>query len=146
MTTPDSHKSSNKPEEHKESSLKKQSPRRSIFHNLLLTLKHISDSSLEESVKQRFSDNLTFLLVIVCILSLVAAIALPVSLEFKLVPLGLSVIAVLFHLINRMGILATLTARQAYIIWQILVGTLWLGITTTILVMMSSIYWLGHTH
>jgi hypothetical protein len=115
-------------------------PRRAGFRNFLSALSYINEASVADAVKQRFSDYVTIGLVIVCILSLVAAIALPVSPGLKLLPLLFTVGAVVFYIINRLGIILGLSPRQALIVWQILIAAFWLGVTSAMLVMMSCFY------
>lgn len=118
-------------------------PRRAGFKNFLSALGYINEASVADAVKQRFSDYVTIGLVVVCILSLVAAIALPVPPGLKLLPLLFTVGAVIFYIINRLGIILSLTPRQALIVWQILIAAFWLGVTSAMLVMMSCFYFIG---
>jgi len=111
--------------------------------NFILALKHINEASVAENVKQRFSDYVTIALVVLCILSLVVAVSLDVPPGVKFLPLAFTVGAVLFYIINRMGIIISLTARQALIVWQILVAGFWLGVTSAMLVMLVSMYCLS---
>ncbi|MBI4533373.1 MAG: hypothetical protein HY711_05440 [Candidatus Melainabacteria bacterium] len=115
-------------------------PRRAGWKNFLAALKHINEASLADSVRQRFSDYVTIGLVVVCILSLVAAVALPVPYGLKLLPLLFTVCAVVFYIINRLGIILSLSSRQALIVWQILIAAFWLGVTSAMLVMMVCFY------
>jgi hypothetical protein len=103
-------------------------------------LKHIKDASYADNVKQRFSDYVTIALVVLCILSLVMAVSVPVGPDIKLLPLFFTVGAVIFYIINRLGIIISLTARQALIVWQILVAGFWLGVTSAMLVMLACFY------
>ena len=118
------------------------SSRRAPIWNLGGALKYILNVSTADKIKQRLSDYITIILVVVCVASLVAAVALPVSPQLKLIPLLLTVIAVIFYIINRLGIIVSLNTRQAIIIWQILVAGFWLGVTSAMLVMMSCFYFL----
>lgn len=120
-----------------------QTPRRQGLKNFILALKHINEASVAENVKQRFSDYVTIALVVLCILSLVVAVSLDVPAAVKFLPLAFTVGAVLFYIINRMGIIISLTARQALIVWQILVAGFWLGVTSAMLVMLVSMYCLS---
>ncbi|MBX3137941.1 hypothetical protein KF707_17070 [Candidatus Obscuribacterales bacterium] len=120
-----------------------QTPRRQGLKNFVLALKHINEASVAENVKQRFSDYVTIALVVLCILSLVVAVSLDVPPGVKFLPLAFTVGAVLFYIINRMGIIISLTARQALIVWQILVAGFWLGVTSAMLVMLVSMYCLS---
>jgi len=117
-----------------------QSARRGGFKNFILALKHINEASVADQVKQRFSDYVTILLVVVCIFSLVAAVVLPVPAGLKLLPLLFTVGAVIFYIINRLGIILSLSARQALIVWQILIASFWLGVTSAMLVILSCFY------
>lgn len=119
--------------------------RRAGFKNFFAALKHINEASVADTVKQRFSDYVTIGLVVVCILSLVAAVALPVPQGLKLLPLLLTVGAIIFYIINRLGIILSLTARQALIVWQILIAAFWLGVTSAMLVMMTCFYFFTRT-
>jgi hypothetical protein len=118
-------------------------PRRGGFGNVFTALRHVNDASSTESVKQRNSDYVTIVLVIVCILSLVAAVALPVPAGLKLLPLIFTIGAVVFYIINRLGIIVSLNARQALIVWQILIAAFWLGVTSAMFVMMACYYFFG---
>lgn len=115
-------------------------PRRGGFRNVFSALKHINDASVADSVQQRISDYVTIGLVVVCILSLVAAVALPVPPGLKLLPLLFTIGAVVFYMINRLGIIVSLNSRQALIVWQILIAAFWLGVTSAMLVMMCCFY------
>jgi hypothetical protein len=115
-------------------------PRRGGFRNVFSALKHVNDASVAESVRQRISDYVTIGLVVVCILSLVAAVALPVAPALKLLPLLLTIGAVVFYMINRLGIMVSLNPRQALIVWQIVIAAFWLGVTSAMLVMMCCFY------
>ncbi len=101
--------------------------------NFFKALKHINEASVAENVKQRFSDYVTIALVVLCILSLVMAVSVPVPPGIKLLPLLFTVGAVVFYIINRLGIMISLSARQALIVWQILVAGFWLGVTSAML-------------
>ncbi|MBY0551918.1 MAG: hypothetical protein K2W95_31835 [Candidatus Obscuribacterales bacterium] len=115
-------------------------PRRGGFRNVVAAIQHINEASVTESVKQRISDYVTIGLVVVCILSLVAAVALPVPAGLKLLPLLLTIGAVVLYMINRLGIIVSLTPRQALIVWQIVIAAFWLGVTSSMMVMMSCFY------
>ena len=114
--------------------------RRGGLKNFFAALAMINEASVAESVRQRFSDYVTIGLGIVCVLSLLAAVALPVPAGLKLLPLLFTIGAVVFYIINRLGIIVSLTARQALIIWQILIASFWLGVTSAMLVMIFCIY------
>ena len=120
-----------------------QFPRRAGLANLFLAIRHINDASVAENVKQRFSDYVTIVLVIMCILSLVMAVSVNVSPVLKLLPLLFTVGSVVFYIINRLGIMISLTARQALIVWQILVAGFWLGVTSAMLVMLACFYFVS---
>ncbi len=120
-------------------------PRRQGLKNFVLAIKHINDASVADNVKQRFSDYVTIFLVVLCILSLVVAVSVEVPPGIKLLPLLFTVGAVLFYIINRMGILISLSARQALIVWQILVAGFWLGVTSAMLVMLACFYMVSET-
>ncbi len=115
-------------------------PKRGGFTNFVLALKHINQASVADAVRQRFSDYVTIGLVVVCILSLVAAVILPVPPGLRLLPLVFTVFAVIFYIVNRLGIILSLTQRQALLVWQILIAAFWLGVTSAMLVMMSCVY------
>jgi hypothetical protein len=120
-----------------------QTPRRAGLTNFFRALKHINEASVAENVKQRFSDYVTIALVVLCILSLVMAVSVPVPPGIKLLPLLFTVGAVVFYIINRLGIMISLTARQALIVWQILVAGFWLGVTSAMLVMLACFYFVS---
>ena len=120
-------------------------PRRGGMRNFMSALAYINEASVADAVKQRFSDYVTIGLVVVCILSLVAAIALPVPPGLKLLPLLFTVGTVIFYIINRLGIILSLSQRQALIVWQILIAAFWLGVTSAMLVMMSCFFLFSQT-
>ncbi len=115
-------------------------PRRQGFKNFLLAVRHIHDATVADNVKQRFSDYVTIALVVLCILSLMVAVTVQIPVGIKVLPLVFTVGAILFYIVNRMGIIISLTSRQALIVWQILVAGFWLGVTSSMLVMLVSIY------
>jgi len=115
-------------------------PRRAGIRNFFLALRHINEASVADAVRQRFSDYVSIGLVIICIFSLVGAVALPVSLQFRLLPLIFTVGAIVFYIINRLGIVLSLSQRQALIVWQILSAAFWLGVTSAMLVILSCFY------
>jgi len=118
--------------------------RRAGVTNFFAALKHIGTASDAAGVKQRLSDYITIALVFVCILSLFGAVLLPVSQHMKLVPLVLTVLAVIAYIINRLGIIIGLSSRQALIVWQILIASFWLGASSAMLVSMACyFYFLG---
>lgn len=117
--------------------------RRAGITNFFRALKHVNEASVAENVKQRFSDYVTIALVVLCILSLVMAVCVPVPPAIKLLPLLFTVGAVIFYIINRLGIMISLTARQALIVWQILVAGFWLGVTSAMLVMLACFYFVS---
>ncbi len=114
--------------------------RRGGLRNVMAAIKHINEASVTESVRQRISDYVTIGLVVICIMSLVAAVALPVAPGLKLLPLLLTILAVVLYMINRLGIIVSLSARQALIVWQIVIASFWLGVTSSMMVMMSCFY------
>ena len=115
-------------------------PKRTPFANFFLALKHINDASVSENVRQRFSDYVTIGLVILCILALLAAVSIQVPTGIRLLPLLFTIGAVVFYIINRLGIMVSLTHRQALIVWQILVAGFWLGVTSSMLIMLLVMY------
>lgn len=128
--------------EDKQESAGKPSPaRRGGLVNFFAAMRHINEASVAQAVKQRYSDYLSYILVVVCVLSLVAAVAIKVEPEFKLLPLFFTVGAVLFYIINRLGIILALSARQALIVWQILTASFWLGVTSAMLVTLVCFYY-----
>jgi hypothetical protein len=118
--------------------------KRSTLKNFLLAIKHVNEASLSENVKQRFSDYVTIGIVIACILSLLMAVSFPVPTAVRLLPLLFTVLSVVFYIVNRLGIMISLTPRQALIVWQILVAGFWLGVTSAMLVMLVVIYFFAH--
>lgn len=118
-------------------------PRRGGFRNVFSAIRYVNEASATESVKQRISDYVTIGLVVVCILSLVAAVALPVAPGLKLLPLIFTIGAVVFYIINRLGIIVSLSSRQALIVWQIVIASFWLGVTSAMFVMMACFYVFG---
>lgn len=122
-----------------------QPPRRGGMRNFLSAIAYINEASVADSVKQRLSDYVTIGLVMVCILSLVAAVTLNVPPALKLLPLLFTVATVIFYIINRLGIILSLSQRQALIVWQILIAAFWLGVTSAMLVMMSCFFLFSNT-
>ncbi len=120
-------------------------PRRAGIANFFRAMNHIRKASVAENVKQRFSDYLSIALVVICILSLVFAVSMPAPPGYKLLPLLLTVGAVVFYIVNRLGIMISLTPRQALIVWQILVAGFWLGVTSAMLVMLGCIYFVSQS-
>ncbi len=118
--------------------------KRSTFKNFILAIKHVNEASVSESVKQRFSDYVTIAIVILCIVSLLMAVSFPVPTAIRLLPLLFTVLSVVFYIVNRLGIMISLTPRQALIVWQILVAGFWLGVTSAMLVMLVVIYFFAH--
>lgn len=116
--------------------------RRGGLRNVMAAIRHINEASVTESVRQRISDYVTIGLVVICIMSLVAAVALPVAPGLKLLPLLLTILAVVLYMINRLGIIVSLSSRQALIVWQIVIASFWLGVTSSMMVMMSCFYFL----
>ncbi len=88
-------------------------PKRTPYANFFLALKHINDASVSENVRQRFSDYVTIGLVILCILSLLAAVSIQVPTGVRLLPLLLTIGAVIFYIINRLGIMVSLTPQAS---------------------------------
>ncbi len=120
-------------------------PKRSTFANFIRALEHVNEASVSENVKQRFSDYVTIGLVLLCILSLLGAVSIQsVSPPLRLLPLLFTIGAVIYYIINRLGIMISLTPRQALIVWQILVAGFWLGVTSAMLVMLVVIYCFQH--
>lgn len=118
-------------------------PRRAGFANFFRAMHHIRKASAAENVEQRFSDYLSIALVLICIVSLVFAVSMPAPPTYKLLPLFLTVGAVVFYIVNRLGIIISLTSRQALIVWQILIAGFWLGVTSAMLVMFGCIYFVS---
>jgi hypothetical protein len=118
-------------------------PRRAGFANFFRAMHHIRKASAAENVEQRFSDYLSIALVLICIVSLVFAVSMPAPPTYKLLPLFLTVGAVVFYIVNRLGIIISLTSRQALIVWQILIAGFWLGVTSAMLVMFACIYFVS---
>lgn len=118
-------------------------PRRAGFKNVILAFQHINDASITETVRQRISDYVTIGLVVLCILSIVAAIALKVPPGLRFLPLIFTIGAVLIYMLNRIGIVISLSKRQALIVWQIVIASFWLGVTSAMMVMMSCFFFSG---
>lgn len=115
-------------------------PRRATLSNFFRALKHVNEASVSEDVRQRFSDYVTIGLVILCIVSLLFAVSFQVPTGLRLLPLFLTIAAVVFYIINRLGIMISFTHRQALIVWQILVAGFWLGVTSSMLIMLLVMY------
>jgi hypothetical protein len=115
-------------------------PKRAPIGNFFRALKHVNEASVSENVRQRFSDYVTIALVILCILSLLAAVSMQVPTGIRLLPLFFTIAAVVFYIINRLGIMVSFTHRQALIVWQILVAGFWLGVTSSMLIMLLVMY------
>jgi len=125
-------------------------PRRGGLKNFFAALQHIYEASGAESVSQRTSDYVSIALVVVCIIALVAAVAMPLPATMptflKLLPLALTVCAVIFYIVTRLGIVLSLSQRQALIVWQIIIAAFWLGVTSAMLVMMISVWYFSQMH
>ncbi len=121
-------------------SSRKEPVQRGGIGNFFAAIRHINEASVADNVRQRFSDYVTIFIVVACILALVAAVALPVSTGLKMLPLILTIGAVVFYIINRLGIILSLSSRQALIVWQILVAAFWLGVTSAMLVIMICMF------
>jgi hypothetical protein len=120
-------------------------PRRGgYFRNVFTAIRHVNEASSAETVKQRVSDYVTIGLVVLCILCLVGAVALPAPAGLKVLPLIFTIGAVVFYIINRLGIIVSLNPRQALIVWQIMIAAFWLGVTSAMFVMMSCFYMFGN--
>lgn len=122
----------------------KATPPRGGLGNFFKALRHIYEASGSDSVSQRMSDYVTIGLVVACVIALVVAVAMPLPYympaQLKLLPLGLTVFAVVYYIVNRLGIVLSLSQRQALIVWQILIAAFWLGVTSAMLVMMLCVF------
>ncbi len=123
-----------------------QSARRGGIATIFSAFKNINEASITDQVRQRISDYISIALVALCILALVVAVALPAPSTpntLRILPLVLTICAVFFYMMNRVGIIASLTTRQALIVWQILIAAFWLGVTSAMLVIMCCFYMFG---
>lgn len=102
-------------------------PRLGFIDNVLEALKHVRQSVKNQGGRVRSSDYLSILLVPVTCVALLAA-SLCASWARLLVSL-LALCSVLFYVLARIGIMRTLTERQAALIWHILMATFLMGIT-----------------
>lgn len=114
--------------------------------NFFRALGYVHEASGADNVKQRLSDYISIILVIICILSMVFAVMVPLPVHLRLLPLLFTVAAVFIYIVNRLGIVISLTPRQTLIVWQLLVAGFWLGVTTAMLIMLICIYFLARSY
>ena len=116
--------------------------RNSAWVNAVQSLHYIG--SLERN-HHRKSDKISDVLVLICLMFALMLITLPSSLVGPTVVAAADTVffaAVLFFIINRMGILLTLTQRQAVLVSDIIVGALLLGM----LLSFNAMYFIACTH
>ncbi len=109
-------------------------PRRINVANVFHAYKYVVESFNSGSVKQRFSDSFTLGLVFLCITSLILAIFVPVAPLIKICPLFLTWAAVISYIVNRLGILTSLSPRQAILVGEIIMASFWMGVISAMLI------------
>jgi len=117
-------------------------PIRGGIRNAIAAYKHIRAAAGTETIQQRREDHITVGLVLVCVLFLLVAIVLGFPAYLQVLPLALTNIVLLVFILNRIGIFLGVTHRQALIFWQLILGALWLGVTSGMLVMSISLFWM----
>ncbi len=108
--------------------------------NVTSALRYIRGAMAARDVKLRRVDRVMIGVVTVSILALLAAVQFTPPPLLIIAPLVLTFIALLVYVFHRMGIFLTVSPRQALIFWQLVIGSLWLGIVAGLLVMLGSIY------
>lgn len=110
--------------------------RRSPWESSLAALRYIGSISRDDELRVRDSDRATsiFLLLssILTVLSLLLKPLAAYRLPFVLVCDVLVGAMLVFYVINRFGIINTLTPRQALLTWQLMMGSAFIGIFMTI--------------
>jgi hypothetical protein len=104
------------------------SRRRSLLTSTYSSLQYICSLPRKQF---RSSDKVSDLLVLVCLLFAVILILLPSSLLQPTIVIladGVFLAVIVFFIMSRLGILITLSERQAVLVWDIVVGSLLLGI------------------
>lgn len=109
-------------------------PRRLNIASVFHAYKYVLESFNAGTVKQRFSDSITLGLVFLCITSLIVAIFVPVPPIIKICPLILTWAAVVSYIINRLGILTSLSPRQAILVGEIIMASFWMGVISAMLI------------
>ncbi len=109
-------------------------PRRINVANVFHAYRYVVESFNSGSVKQRFSDSVTLGLVFLCITSLILAIFVPVPPFIKICPLFLTWAAVISYIVNRLGILTSLSPRQAILVGEIIMASFWMGVISAMLI------------
>ncbi|MEW6365233.1 MAG: hypothetical protein AB1714_11435 [Acidobacteriota bacterium] len=110
------------------------------FRNVSNALRHIRGAMAAQDVKQRRADRIMIGVVAVSVLTLLAAVVFTPPPLLIMAPLVVTFIALLVYVFHRMGIFLSVGPRQALIFWQLVIGSLWLGITAGLLVMLGSLY------
>jgi hypothetical protein len=116
--------------------------RRSVFASTCTSLKYIGSLPRKQ---YRQSDRFSDLLVLVCLLCALMLIILPPPLVRPPIVAVADLVflaAIIFFIMNRIGILITLSERQAVLVWDIVVGSLLLGI----LLSFNAMYFIACIH
>lgn len=98
-----------------------------FWANITQTIKHVAEASNSDAGKVRKEDYFTIILVpITSILLLVAVLSVGwARLLVSLLSLG----TIFYYVLARIGIMRTLSERQAVLVWHILMATFLMGIT-----------------
>jgi hypothetical protein len=115
---------------------------RSLLDSAYATLQYIGSLPRQQFRK---SDKVSDLLVLVCLLFAVMLITLPPQLlKPPVVTLAdfVFLAVIVFFILSRLGILVTLTQRQAVLVWDIVIGTFLLGI----LLCFNAMYFIASMH
>lgn len=110
--------------------------RRSRWESSLAAIKYISTISKDDEIQVRDSDRATSIaLLLMSILSAVSLLVPALSKHIVALILGCDVlvgVSMIMYLANRFGIVGTLNPRQALLTWQLMMGSLFLGVFLTI--------------
>ncbi len=117
-------------------SAKEMVARRSRWQSSLAAMRYVSSISQDEGVQVRDTDRFTSLaLLIICMFALCAMLPLPYFAWLYSMRLGLVLLVdfligfvLLLYTANRLGILTTLTPRQAILSWQLMLAASLIGI------------------
>lgn len=110
--------------------------RRSRWDSSLAAIKYLSTISKDDEIQVRDSDRATSIaLLLMSILSAVSLLVPALSKHIVALILGCDVlvgVSMIMYLANRFGIVGTLNPRQALLTWQLMMGSLFLGVFLTI--------------
>lgn len=110
-------------------SVASQAQRRNSFTTTNEALKYVSAAS-RKNLRQ--SDKVTSVLLIVCILVGAAFVFIPLNPVLILAADLLFFATLITFMVKRLGILITLSERQSVLVWDIILGSLLLGVLLTL--------------